>query len=788
MSIYLKIKHMAVILTLFLLLGVNAHASLNVETPYTDLVISNATTLTYTYTFTALDDADVKASAVDAVTGLSVTLPAFTATTLYPSAGGTITFVSTPYAGDNINLHIYRDTPLEQTTDFTATTLRPQTIEDGLDKTVAMVQDTKASYSGFNTRLTTAEDSIAELFAGIAPGQGDMVGAESSTAGNLLSFADTSGRVAEDSGIPKSAFVAEVIAITTNTTISTHKFILEGGGYLISGGATLTFTVTPTAGDISIFSGAGSVILKRANPFWFGAVGDGTTNDTTAIQNAVNSVIANGGTVYFPIPYLYNIQSEITITSNYPINLISDMRPVTSNSYLKAAFYVGAAITGSVFNIDTRGGVIRGLYFIDPTGSIASDTQGTRAITSALELTRFSQGIIEKCSFDCLLGSAILSTLWIRGTLISPHIRNCGTPTQPAIYCKGTADNYGTIGLTLFSPHIEVCFGEYIHFDEYAGGNQVIAGHFEAYPDLATSCQYFIRNKGRSNYIIACGFARNYATQVYCDKNSSARIIGCRFDGKKDAGNYKLYIGAGSRNEVSDCEFRGESTDSGTSIYDYGGNTIFSNNRVYFAGNVILGENSVWTGGELYDLKTTKDYAIDASRAYSIVTGTVITGCDTAGGIKASNTVNVNGNTVYGNGGIGIYCTTANALINNNRCSTNTGGDFSFTAYPHALSPDSNFAGDGVYPLYYSVTWNPGSIAAGSFESISITGTSLDGAVVGDSISASFPMLVSSSAKSGMQISGTIVASRTALVTISNHNVDAVDLDSGTLVVKVTKK
>ena len=52
----------------------------------------------------------------------------------------------------------------------------------------------------------------------------------------------------------------------------------------------------------------------------FGAVGDGVTNDTTAIQDAIDSVATAGGAVYFP-PGEYLISGSITI-STYGVSLI----------------------------------------------------------------------------------------------------------------------------------------------------------------------------------------------------------------------------------------------------------------------------------------------------------------------------------------------------------------------------------------------------------------------------------------------------------------------------------
>ena len=46
----------------------------------------------------------------------------------------------------------------------------------------------------------------------------------------------------------------------------------------------------------------------------FGAVGDGTTDDTTAIQNAINSLSSTGGSVYFPTGQ-YLISTTLTVST-----------------------------------------------------------------------------------------------------------------------------------------------------------------------------------------------------------------------------------------------------------------------------------------------------------------------------------------------------------------------------------------------------------------------------------------------------------------------------------------
>src|SRR6266699_3799365 len=52
----------------------------------------------------------------------------------------------------------------------------------------------------------------------------------------------------------------------------------------------------------------------------FGATGDGSTDDTTAIQNTINAAIdAGGGTVYFPAATVnYKVTAELTFQHGVP--------------------------------------------------------------------------------------------------------------------------------------------------------------------------------------------------------------------------------------------------------------------------------------------------------------------------------------------------------------------------------------------------------------------------------------------------------------------------------------
>lgn len=89
----------------------------------------------------------------------------------------------------------------------------------------------------------------------------------------------------------------------------------EGGTFA---NPTLTGNVTIPNATAPDNPAAFGQVINVANVIQFGATGNGSTDDTAAIQNAINAVQGTGKTLYFP-PGQYLVSSTLTITS--PINI-----------------------------------------------------------------------------------------------------------------------------------------------------------------------------------------------------------------------------------------------------------------------------------------------------------------------------------------------------------------------------------------------------------------------------------------------------------------------------------
>ncbi|WP_257307435.1 right-handed parallel beta-helix repeat-containing protein [Geothrix campi] len=162
----------------------------------------------------------------------------------------------------------------------------------------------------------------------------------------------------------------------------------------------------------------------------FGAVGDGLTNDTFAIQKAVNAVADSGGTVLVPAGnYLVNpvansnagIRLRNNMTMRFEAGAVLQALPTSTSNYV-------ILMVSGAQNVNILGGTIRGNRF---NNTIRDTREGGDGIHVARSRHVFIQGVT---SMDC----------WEDGFYI-------GEKAQDVTLCNVTANGNRRQGLSITS-------------------------------------------------------------------------------------------------------------------------------------------------------------------------------------------------------------------------------------------------------------------------------------------------------------------------------------------------
>lgn len=239
------------------------------------------------------------------------------------------------------------------------------------DQTIAEILRLAATqnYAGFNI-LGRTELSVAPISASdpIAVGNNDPRTIDIS---NYASFA---AMISAIGPTPTTFNIHGNINVTANATVPstlTLRF-LNGGSLTLTTGVTLTIQGPIVADLVKIFYNAtagqgtvsftGNTKLTEDSPEWWGAVGDGATNDAAAIQAAINAwPSATGGTVIFSAPYGVGA-SGINITSKNYIVLKSSGAQKAGFKQLADSIQVGALVLADLFLTGCTGCRVEGLY------------------------------------------------------------------------------------------------------------------------------------------------------------------------------------------------------------------------------------------------------------------------------------------------------------------------------------------------------------------------------------------------------------------------------------------
>jgi hypothetical protein len=190
---------------------------------------------------------------------------------------------------------------------------------------------------------------------------------------------------------------------------------------------------------------------SRGSPLnvkWYGATGDGTTDDTTAIQNAANALISSGGgTLYLPT-------GTYVITT--AIALDADGVQVAGDGYGASFISINSAtINGLVFG---NGKDLRQSVAVR---DIAFTTNTMKTAGAAIYFNKIKRGYVERVwSKDQFETVRIIDS--VLAFVSQGHFTSPTTTTGRGIYISGGNDQYITQTLIAGAPSAQPEAGIYI--------------------------------------------------------------------------------------------------------------------------------------------------------------------------------------------------------------------------------------------------------------------------------------------------------------------------------------
>ena len=279
----------------------------------------------------------------------------------------------------------------------------------------------------------------------------------------------------------------------------------------------------------------------------FGAVGDGTTNDTAAIQAAADYCVANQRSLHFPAGF-YLVRQRIRFTGAINIAITGEG---LCNSRIHLYSLTGTDAGAAVSISDNAAQVtVRGLYFTVDQNSLARNCcLGIERASSIFITDCFFGGALYNLNLRGVIDSGIDNCSFENasnsGILFDDNTGNLWSPSGPSIWTFGTA---------------RVSVNNCIIVTNGGGTSNSNAFTFNG----------VTLTKALQTIFTGCQFYGNTDTNVYLLAALDAHFIGCHFGdptGNSSDKNFLIVNDATARVYLTGCNF-GDTNGGATPIKD----------------------------------------------------------------------------------------------------------------------------------------------------------------------------------------------------------------------------
>jgi hypothetical protein len=380
-------------------------------------------------------------------------------------------------------------------------------------------------------------------------------------------------------GVTSSSGGITSVGLTVPTGFSVANSPLTGNGTLAvsySGQIPLTSLGSGTATNANFLRGDGvwstvTAYEHQYNVKAYGAVGNGSTDDTTSIQSAINAATATGGVVYFPNG-LYKITSSLTYTSPAGdpaarVHFLGDgIGASVIQQFTAGANGITIACTPAMPNVYT---MIENLAFVGGgTGQGVSISGGAFFHFKSCQFVNWGYGVYGANFLTSNFDSCFFR-FNLRGALFE-RISGAGYTTSPnAINMFGCEFGVNSIyGIYVNGPGVFNMIGGAIEVNGTTVGDVNNWGLRIAEPSGNTAIESSVGFNLSGVYFEGnLGIADLYATSTFAKPGVSNAITGCSFNrvGSTPSpiayatNNIKLDAtsGSGFKVAITGCGFKG---------------------------------------------------------------------------------------------------------------------------------------------------------------------------------------------------------------------------------------